>query len=212
MVSKLKKKHGIFITFEGTAEGVGKTTQAHLLFEKLRLLGVKTVLTREPGGTEVGKQLREILLHHPGKLSKACEVLLFQADRAQNYKEVLKPALLSGKVVICDRYIDSTLVYQGAGRGWRLDELWKLHQLATNGLLPDLTVVLAGTSHKAPELNDRFEKLSNTNFFTRVRDGLLRQASTAERYKVLNANQPKQELADQILRIVQERFVLPLQG
>lgn len=171
-------RKGFMITFESTAEGVGKTTQARRLCEALREAGHDVLLTREPGGTDVGKQLREILLTPRAKeqeLSKATELFLMFADRAQHYVEVLKPALKSGKIVVCDRFFDSTLTYQGRGRGWKTAFLYRLHQAATGGLLPDLTFVLDGTPHHENLNPDRFER-EGSDFFEKVKRGIDRKS------------------------------------
>src|SRR5690606_10743103 len=158
--------------FESTLEGLGKSTQAHLLAEALREQGFDVVLTRESGGTELGQELRKILLHSEYELSKATELFLQLADRAQHYKEVLKPSLRKGKIVISDRYFDSTLVYQGAGRGWKDALLWRLHHATTGSLLPDLTIVLEGSPYKEMDASDRFEK-EGTLFFEIVKNAML---------------------------------------
>ncbi len=205
---KVKKvNRGMLITFEKTRDGLGGTTQAKHLAERLKKEGYEVVLTHEPGGTEIGKTIRQIVKHYPGELGRATELLLFQADRAQHYKEVLKPSLLSGKIILCDRYFDSTLVYQGAGRGWNDAILWKLHKIATNLLLPDLTFVLDGTPpHRPPDVS-RFEKLPD-KFFERVREGMLKQAKTASRYTVIEANAPEEDIAAAIFDIVKYRLSL----
>jgi len=206
----MRKPKGIFITFESTAEGLGKSTQAQRLYENLKSAGYDVVLTREPGGTELGKQIREILLTPRPKeqeLSKATELFLYQADRAQHYKEVLKPALKAGKIVISDRYFDSTLVYQGNGRGWKTAFLWRLHHATTGSLLPDLTIVLDGTTYRQSPNEDRIEQLGE-DFFAKVKRGILHLASKSDRYVVLDANVDETDLANQILAVVRER-VLP---
>jgi dTMP kinase len=130
----------MFITFEGV-DGSGKTTQARLLAERLRAEGRHVVETREPGGTEVGERVRDIVLHG-GKLAPWAEAGLFAAARAQLVADVIRPALERGVDVVCDRYIDSSLAYQGVARGLGIDRMLELSLLSTGGLLPDRTFVL----------------------------------------------------------------------
>jgi len=130
----------VFITLEG-GEGVGKTTQQALLAERLQREGYACVSTREPGGTALGEALREILLHGD-PLTPLAELLLYAADRAEHVNKVIAPALAVGQVVICDRFTDSTLAYQGYGRGLNLEQIRQLNHLATGGLQPQLTLWL----------------------------------------------------------------------
>lgn len=130
----------MFITLEG-GEGVGKTTQQALLAERLQREGYACVSTREPGGTALGRALREILLHGD-PLTPLAELLLYAADRAEHVNKVIAPALAVGQVVICDRFTDSTLAYQGYGRGLNLEQIRQLNHLATGGLQPQLTLWL----------------------------------------------------------------------
>jgi dTMP kinase len=130
----------MFVTFEGV-DGSGKTTQARLLTERLRAEGREVVATREPGGTEVGERIRELLLHG-GDLAPWAEAALFAAARAQLVHAVIRPALERGADVVCDRYIDSSLAYQGVARGLGVDRVLELSLLATDRLLPDRTFVL----------------------------------------------------------------------
>ena len=132
---------GLFITFEG-GDGCGKTTQINLLDEYLRSKGYKTLLTREPGSKGLGVKLREILLNYDGDVSPVCESFLFLADRAQHVDCIIKPALEEGTIVLCDRHTDSTVAYQGYGRGLDLAQIHRLNNIATSGLKPDLTIVL----------------------------------------------------------------------
>ena len=132
---------GLWVTFEG-GDGVGKTTQAALLEEWLRGQGRTVVRTREPGGTEVGVLVRDIVLHHRGDIAPRAEALLYAADRAHHVATVVRPALARGDVVIQDRYLDSSVAYQGAGRVLDATEIRDLSLWATEGALPDLTVLL----------------------------------------------------------------------
>lgn len=139
---ELSNSVGLFITFEGP-EGSGKTTQIHLLAEYLTSQGHQLLLTREPGGTKIGNAIREILLSQTHQeMSPRAEALLFSAARAQLIDEVVRPALMQGKIVLSDRYIDSTLAYQGYGRNQNLNHLRLLGEFATQRLMPDLTLFL----------------------------------------------------------------------
>lgn len=132
----------MFITFEGP-EGSGKSTQITLLAEFLRQQGFEVLETREPGGSDIGDQIRDVL-HDVGndKMTSAAEILLYSASRAQLVREIIQPALAEGTIVLCDRYADSTLAYQGYGRGLNLDDLAYITRFATGGLQPDLTLLL----------------------------------------------------------------------
>ena len=127
--------NGLFVTFEG-GDGVGKTTQAALLEEWLAARGHTVVRTREPGGTEVGVLIRDIVLHHRGEVSPRAEALLYAADRAHHIEHLVRPALERGDVVIQDRYLDSSVAYQGSGRDLGADEVERLSLWAVDGLLP----------------------------------------------------------------------------
>jgi dTMP kinase len=207
------KSKGILITFEKTGDGLGGTTQSRHLYENLKRAGFNTVLTREPGGTEIGQILRGLLIDKTYKLAKPTELLLYVADRAQHYADVLEPALREGKIVVSDRFFDSTLVYQGYGRGWNTAVLEQLHQIATNNLLPDLTFVLDGQPHRAMNEADTFESLGQ-NFKARIRQGMLHTVNSAKlnysgesRYILINANQPELVVADSIYNSVQKRLL-----
>ncbi len=132
---------GLFVTFEG-GEGTGKTTQARLLAARLKAAGHRVVSTAEPGGTRLGKALRNALLHPGRAVDPVAEWLLFEADRAQHVRDNIRPALVRGKVVICDRFSDSTRAYQGIGRGLGLETVDPVDALATGGLKPHLTFLL----------------------------------------------------------------------
>jgi dTMP kinase len=135
-------ERGFFIVLEGP-EGAGKTTQARALADRLQAAGHRVLLTREPGGTAIGEQIRQILLDHANSaMLAATEALLYSAARAQHVGEVVGPALAAGTVVVCDRYVDSTLAYQGGGRGLPPGELRAVQAMATGGLVPDLRILL----------------------------------------------------------------------
>jgi dTMP kinase len=195
---------GRFIVFEG-GDGVGKSTQVRLLAQALADRG-DVLVTAEPGGTELGERLRKLLLDPAtGDISARTEALLYAADKAQHVAQVIRPALERGQWVICDRYVDSMLAYQGAGRTLDAAELKKLADWATGGLVPDLTVLLdldpsVGVGAKR-EL-DRLEA-AGEEFHQRVRDGFLALAAAApERYLVLPARASVEQIATAVLRRV----------
>ena len=196
---------GLFITFEG-GDGCGKTTQIKLLDEYLRGKGYKTLLTREPGSKGLGTKLREILLNYDGEVSTNCESFLFLADRAQHVDCIIKPALEDGVVVLCDRHTDSTVAYQGYGRGLDIERIHYLNNIATSGLKPDLTIVLdvdVETSQaRVGAEKDRMES-AGIEFFERVRQGFLEIAKQEpERVKVVDSTKSIEKIHEEILRIV----------
>ena len=189
---------GVFLALEG-GEGAGKSTQATLLVEWLETLGHRVLLTRETGGTEVGKILRRIVLDNAtGELSPRTEALLYAADKAEHVDQVVLPALADGAIVLTDRYVDSTLAYQGAGRSLDAAELEWVARWATEDLRPHLTVLLdldptAGLTRFAGR--DRIEGES-IEFHQRVRDEFLRLAAAdPDHYLVLDARAPAEEIA-----------------
>ncbi len=192
---------GLFVTFEG-GDGAGKTTQAALLEAWLADRGRTVVRTREPGGTEVGVLIRDIVLHHRGDVAPRAEALLYAADRAHHVATVVRPALERGDVVIQDRYLDSSVAYQGAGRVLGRDEVRDLSLWATERLLPDLTVLLDLAPDAArARLNaddkpfDRLEAEKDA-FHARVRAEFLELAAhEPNRFLVLDATQPPEQLA-----------------
>ena len=192
---------GLFVTFEG-GDGAGKTTQSALLDEWLTASGRAVVRTREPGGTEVGALVRDIVLHHRGEVAPRAEALLYAADRAHHVETVVRPALERGDVVIQDRYLDSSVAYQGAGRVLGRDEVRNLSLWATGGLLPDLTVLLdldPSVARRRLDADDKpFDRLEaeRESFHTRVRQEFLALAEAEpDRFLVLDATQPADELA-----------------
>ena len=198
---------GMFITFEG-GDGCGKTTQIELLDEYLRNKGYKTLLTREPGSKGLGIKLREILLNYDGEVSPTCESFLFLADRAQHVDCIIKPALKEGVIVLCDRHTDSTVAYQGYGRGLDLEQIHRLNTIATNGLKPDLTIVLdvdVETSQaRVGKEKDRMES-AGIEFFEKVRRGFLEIAKQEpERVKVIDSKQSIEEIHSQILELIEK--------
>ena len=194
-----------FITFEGI-DGSGKTSQARLLHRALTDRGIPALLTREPGGTGLGQELRGILLNHKGELDKRTELLLFLADRAQHVAEVIRPALAAGTWVICDRYVDSTLAYQCYGRGLGWADVRSGAHLASGGLWPDQTFLLDLPVEQARARRqgqpDRMESAPD-DFHQRIRAGYLALAEQEPgRIKVLDAMAPVDRLAGQVLEAV----------
>ena len=184
---------GIFITFEGP-DGSGKSTQVNLLLEYLRSRGYDVVHTREPGGTSLAEFLRDVLLKTDTKISPITELMLYTAARTQHTTEFIKPAIAEGKIVLCERYIDATVAYQGYGRKLNLKLISKLNKIATDGLKPDLTILLdfpveSGLKRiKKSRVEDRFER-EKISFHRRVRKGYLSLAkSEPERIKVVSSS------------------------
>ena len=199
----------MFITFEGI-EGCGKTTQVKRLSSRLTLLKIAHVLTLEPGGTPVGRNIRQILLDSRNRsLSPLAELLLYAADRAQHVGEVVRPALMQGKWVVCDRFFDATVVYQGYARGQDMALIGVLNQKACEGIRPDITFLLdcpvqvglerafSRNTEVAGE-QDRFER-ENKRFHLAVREGYLLLASeNPERFVVVDASLSEDEMEEQI--------------
>jgi dTMP kinase len=210
---------GRFITFEGI-EGSGKSSQISLLADHLRANHRAVTLTREPGGTPIGDQVRKILLDSGNKaLDPSAELLLYAASRAQHLKEVIRPALESGAIVLCDRFSDATLAYQGYGRGLDLDMIHALDRLVTAGMRPDLTVVLdveaavglararGRNSQQGLEAEARFENEALA-FHERVRQGYLTLAREApDRMKIVDAALPPLRVQEKIREIVDQCLI-----
>jgi dTMP kinase len=194
----------LFITFEGI-DGVGKSTQANLLEEYLRSLGHDIVRTLEPGGTELGVEIRQMLLHRKGEVSPRAEALLYAADRAHHVETKVKPALAAGKIVMSDRYLDSSVPYQGAGRELSMEDIRGISIWATGGLLPNLTILLdldaasararRNTTGQEP---DRLER-EKIEFFEATRQAFLQLASNEpDRFLVIDASQTVEQMQAQI--------------
>lgn len=186
---------GLFITFEG-GDGSGKTTQSALLTEWLTAQGRTVLPAREPGGSELGLELREIILHRRGYIAPRAEALLYAADRAHNIATVVRPAIERGEVVIQDRYLDSSVAYQGAGRVLDATEVRNLSLWAAEGLLPDLTVLLdldENASRERLGVRTRYDRLEaeKSDFHARVRSAYLDLAAAEpDRFLVIDATQP----------------------
>lgn len=199
-------KKGLFITFEG-ADGCGKTTQLTLLDEYFNKAGRKTLITREPGAGILGAKIREILLNYDGEVSPNCESFLFLADRAQHVEGMIKPALEEGTIVLCDRYTDSTLAYQGYGRELDMERIKYLNDLATSGLKPDLTVVfdvdIETSLSRVGKSKDRMES-AGVDFFNRVRRGYLEIAKQEPcRVKIIDSSDTIENVHKKVVEIVE---------
>ncbi|PYI69885.1 dTMP kinase [Arthrobacter livingstonensis] len=196
---------GLFIALEG-GDGAGKSTQATLLAQALSDAGRTVLRTREPGGTPVGEKLRSLVLDHgQGEIDARCEALIFAASRAAHASQVIAPAVARGEIVISDRYIDSSIAYQGAGRGLGPGEVQRLNEWATAGLWPELTVLLDVTPEDGRSrrtagdaAEDRLESEPD-HFHSEIRQAFLNLAAARpERYLVLRAGRPVDELASAI--------------
>ncbi len=198
-------KKGIFITFEG-ADGCGKTTQIELIKKYLDENNIENVLTREPGGSDLGLELRKILLHYDKPVSNIAELFLYLADRAQHTEYTIKPLLDEKKVVLCDRYIDSTVAYQGYARKGDINKIIKLNDLVTNSLKPDLTIVFDIDSNIAQSRlkgeKDRLEK-EGLEFHKALRQGYLELAkNNPERIKVINADDTIENIHKKCIELI----------
>lgn len=193
---------GLFITFEG-ADGCGKTTQLMLLAKYLKSKGRDVIVTREPGARGLGEKIREILLNYDGEVSSQAEAFLFLADRAQHIDVIVNPAVKNGKIVLCDRHTDSTIAYQGYGRGLDIDRIKMLNNLATGDRRPDLTFVFdidVETSMKrVGNEKDRMES-AGVEFFNRVRNGYHKISELEpERVKVLDASKSIEDIHKEVV-------------
>jgi len=195
---------GLFITLEG-GDGSGKSTQSRLLLEWLTGAGHTVVVSREPGGTDLGVELREIILHRRGYIAPRAEALLYAADRAHNIATKVRPALERGEIVLQDRYFDSSVAYQGAGRVLDGTEVRNLSLWAAEGLIPDLTILLdidveVGRA-RLDESRSKYDRLEaeQRDFHSRVRDSYLELAAAEpERFLVVDATRPVEAIADAI--------------
>ena len=198
-------KKGFFITFEG-ADGCGKTTQSKLVQEYLEKKGYEVIWTREPGAKGLGQKIRELLLHYDGDVAPVCEAFLFLADRAQHIEQLIKPAVEAGKVVICDRHTDSTIAYQGYGRGEDIKQLKYLNELATGAIKPDLTFVFdVSTDVAQKRVGDEKDRMESAGieFHKKVRQGYLEIAKLEpQRVKVIDANNNIEKVFDDTKKVL----------
>jgi dTMP kinase len=196
---------GLFITVEGI-DGSGKTTVANAVAERLRREGFAVVVTAEPGGTPLGERLRQLLLHEK-PLSAWAEAFLFLAARAEHVAQVIRPALREGTIVLCDRFADSTIAYQGFGRGLPVDELRRLNEVATGGLHPHLTILLDVNPEIGLQRVQRPTVFEGRDlaFHHRVRQGFLwLAAQEPHRIKIVDASQPLEAVIEQANALVRE--------
>jgi dTMP kinase len=202
---------GKFITFEGI-DGSGKSTQLRLLTGELRLKGYNVLPTMEPGGTPLGRRLREAFLETEETVAPLAELLLFAADRAQHVEFLVKPALAEGKIVVSDRFADATVAYQGAGRGFPEKTINQIVSLATGGLKPDLTlffdlsidkaILRTNSRHDYETVRNRMDS-ETTEFYTRVRDAYLAVAKKEpKRLRIIDANDSVEEIRARVMEIV----------
>jgi dTMP kinase len=199
----------LFITFEG-GEGSGKSVQAKALYRRLSRLAIPAILTHEPGVTSLGRKIARWLKWGKDiRISPMAELMLFNASRAQLVSEVIRPGLQGGKVVICDRYADSTTAYQSYGRGLDLEMVRAVNETAIQGMRPDITVLLdmpveAGLARKKDEKHDRFEQ-EDVVFHQKVRQGYLELArAEPDRWLVINAGKSREEIAGTIWQRVRQ--------
>ncbi|MCH2603050.1 MAG: dTMP kinase [Pedosphaera sp.] len=202
---------GCFITFEGT-EGCGKSTHIKKLARRLEAEGHTVRTLREPGGTESGESIRHLLKHGPEELTAEAELLLMNASRAQLVREVIRPAIAAGEIVLCDRFYDSTTVYQGTGRGLDAAQVQAVIDFAVGDTRPDLTLLLQIPLKTSEERRarrsetDRFEQADRT-FFERIEAGYMALAAAEpDRIRVIEADQPLDTVAAAIWRIVNDRL------
>ena len=196
---------GVFITFEG-ADGCGKTTQIELLKKYLDEKNIKNIQTREPGATELGVELRKILLHYEKPVSDVAETFLYLADRAQHTEFEIKPMLDDGYIILCDRFIDSTVSYQGYARKQDINQINKLNEIATKGLKPDLTIVFDIESTIAQKRlqgeKERLEK-EGLEFHKALRFGYLELAKKEpDRIKVINADDTIENIHKKVIELI----------
>ena len=199
---------GKFITFEGS-EGCGKSTQSRLLYDYLKAKGKRVIYLREPGATKISEKIRDILLDAKNQgIVPQAEMLLYMAARSQIVSEVIQPALKTGKIVICDRFLDSTLAYQGYGLGMDIGLIKKVGEFTTQGIIPDLTLFLdlavkRGLRHRKDRL-DRIE-MRSVNYHLRVRRGYLKLAKQdSSRIKVVKVEEDKHKTQSKIRELVEQ--------
>lgn len=204
---------GYFITFEG-GDGAGKTTLIEKLYETLNQRGLEVIKTRAPGGTEVGKRIRELILHPNEPLVSRAELFLFLADRAQHVEEVIVPALERGHIVLCDRYNDSTIAYQGGARGFELQDVEALCFFATRGLVPHLTLYLdldpeigMSRNRKGDKDKDQIEA-EDITFHQKIRKTFHQLADREpERLQLIDASKTPEAVYKEALKLIDERCI-----
>ncbi|MEY2999870.1 MAG: hypothetical protein RL648_84 [Verrucomicrobiota bacterium] len=207
---------GYLISFEGS-EGSGKSTQISRIAERFEAAGYDIVVTREPGGTPIGEEIRHILMHavEADGMMPETELLLFAASRAQLVREVILPAVNAGKIVLCDRFMDSTTVYQGVARSIQSEPVHLINTFAVGKMIPDVTVVidldaetgLQRVRHRANDMPDRMEK-ENIEFYQKVRNGYLMLAKAMpDRFVVVDGELPKAELEEVIWKELRHRVI-----
>jgi dTMP kinase len=197
-----------FVVLEG-GEGAGKTTQIDLLAGRVRAAGVPVTITREPGATPAGQRIRALLLDPASELTARTEALLYAADRAQHVAEIIRPALRRGDMVISDRYVDSSLAYQGIARGLGVDRILEVSAWATSDLMPDLTIYLdidpAAAHQRLDRPLDRLES-EGLDFHTRVRDAYLELAARfGDRIVVIDASVGPSQVHEKVVHAMEER-------
>ncbi len=204
----------MFITFEGI-DLCGKTTQAEILIQRLKNSGFDVVFIREPGGTKISELIRNILLDPQNKeMEPITELFLFSASRAQLVREVIIPSLNSGKIVVCDRFYDSTVAYQGYGRGIEIEKIKVINELASGGLVPDLTFLIDipvdEIHRRRKEKYGDFDRMENSGdeFYERVRRGYLEIAQTSDRFVVIDGKDKIDEISAQIWEIVSKKLTM----
>ncbi len=202
---------GKFITFEGI-DGSGKSTQLRLIASDLRFRGFSVLTTQEPGGTPLGRRLREVFLETNENVSPTAELLLYAADRAQHVKFLINPALESGNIVISDRYADATTAYQGAGRGFSPTVIQQVIKLATEGLKPDLTLFFdlpvdaallrTNLRDESGERKNRLDR-ENSDFYKRVRESYLEIiAKEPNRFRIIDSARSVEEVHSEVLELI----------
>ena len=198
---------GLFITIEGV-DGCGKSTQLDLLQKYLEDKGFEVVITREPGAKGLGEEIRKLLLHYDGYISPKCEAFMFLADRAQHIDTIIKTAVTEGKIVLCDRHTDSTVAYQGYGRGEDIEKLKYLNNLATGGFVPDLTLIydvdIETTLKRRGNDRDRMEQ-AGKDFQIKVQNGYKKIAENEpDRVKIIDAKPDIDTVFEQTKKTVEQ--------
>lgn len=200
-----------FITFEGI-DGSGKSTQMDLAVKYLESKGLECIKTRDPGGTDLGCKIREILLNYDGDVAPLCELFLYLADRAQHVKQKIMPALEHGKVVLCDRYVDSTMAYQGYARGLGVEQILELNNIVAKSLMPKLTFIFDISTELSMQRvggeKDRLESESES-FHQKVRDGYLDLAKKfPERIVVIDASRSIEEINKDVIQVLESKILI----